>query len=138
MRSWHCFNPAPAGVAAAAILTLHRMMSTIVAAVLAGSPSHGPCPVGSTIRRADGIRSVIAWATETPPSGWQEKPRRVAGAVEQHDRWPGALLQQMDPTTGANLDTGRATSGERPIRGEEHMGSSPQPRRLDALEAHSA
>jgi hypothetical protein len=38
----------------------------------------------------------------------QEEPRRVPGAVEQHDRWPGALLQEMDPTAGAHLDMAAA------------------------------
>jgi hypothetical protein len=34
----------------------------------------------------------------------QKEPRWVPGAVEEHDRRPGALLQQMNPTAGVHLD----------------------------------
>jgi len=30
----------------------------------------------------------------------QKEPRWVPGAVEEHDRRPGAMLQEMDPTAG--------------------------------------
>jgi len=34
----------------------------------------------------------------------QQEPRRVPGAVKQHDRRPLALLQKVDPAAGAHLD----------------------------------
>ena len=38
----------------------HRTSSMTAAAVRPGSPSHGPCPVGRTTRRAAGMRAVAA------------------------------------------------------------------------------
>src|SRR5215203_6270280 len=43
-----------------------RTKSATTAAVWAGCASHGACPPGSTWRRACGIRSVSACATDTP------------------------------------------------------------------------
>jgi hypothetical protein len=34
----------------------------------------------------------------------QQEPRRVPGAVQEHDRRPGAMLQEMDPIAGVHLD----------------------------------
>jgi hypothetical protein len=34
----------------------------------------------------------------------QQEPRWVPGAVEEHHRRPGTLLQEMDPTAGIHLD----------------------------------
>jgi hypothetical protein len=38
----------------------------------------------------------------------QQKPRRVRGAVEQHDRRPGAMLQEMDPMAAIHLQLAAA------------------------------
>jgi hypothetical protein len=38
----------------------------------------------------------------------QQEPRRVAGAVEEDDRRPRALLQEMDPVAGVYLDMAAA------------------------------